>query len=401
MNEAPVRKDEIERLCELESFQILDTLRDPFFDEIVELATLLFGTPIAAVSLIDRNRQWFKASIGLSVTQTERSSAFCAHTIMGTKVFLINDATADARFSNNPLVIGEPKICFYAGAPLISSSGYALGALCVIDHKPREFSSTQEHALQILARQVIRHIEQFRNMKNMTEAAQLSGIAEIAVNLTHEINNPLSNIQARARILSDEAASGTLSMHSVLDHSQRILSVVERISKILKSLKHFKKNDPERRVMTSLSDLIDDAILACHERIQDLNVVIQSQDLIVTKVLCDPIQISQVLVNLFTNALDSIENQNEKWIRIRLSISDSSLKILITDSGPPIPRNILFRMFEPFFSTKNEKGTGIGLSLSREIMREYNGTLSVSLEDGHPCFTMQFPSVLTRCESQA
>ena len=159
---------EIARLETLRSFGILDTPPEEVFDEFARLAASIAGTPIAVVSFVDDKREWFKARVGIGGAETPRAIAFCAHTICGVDVLVVPDASLDARFATNPMVTGEPRIRFYAGAPLITADGHALGALCVIDTIPREISLEQQHALRILARHVVSQLEQRRRLATFT-----------------------------------------------------------------------------------------------------------------------------------------------------------------------------------------------------------------------------------------
>lgn len=135
------------RLAELESLQVLDTLPDERLDRLTALAARHFDAPIALVSLVDHRRQWFKSKFGLGVSETPRDQAFCRYTIHGTEPFIVLDATQDERFRANPLVTAEPNIRFYAGAPLITASGAALGSLCIIDTKARWSMRPQDKQL--------------------------------------------------------------------------------------------------------------------------------------------------------------------------------------------------------------------------------------------------------------
>ena len=143
--------NEATRLESLRALQILDTDAEERFDRLTRLAQRMFNVPIALVSLVDANRQWFKSSAGLDATETPRDISFCGHAILGDEVFIVNDASKDCRFNDNPLVTGDPSIRFYAGCPLRAMDGHKLGTLCLIDRKPRKMSEEDIEALQDLA----------------------------------------------------------------------------------------------------------------------------------------------------------------------------------------------------------------------------------------------------------
>jgi len=155
----PIPRDEPERLVALHHYKILDTPPEDDFDNIAALAAHICGTPIALVSLVDSDRQWFKARVGLSVAETSRDIAFCAYAIMQRGLFVVPDATKDKRFAENPLVEAEPKIRFYAGAPLVTPDDHAIGTLCVLDRVPRQLKAAQTEALRALSRQVMNQLE--------------------------------------------------------------------------------------------------------------------------------------------------------------------------------------------------------------------------------------------------
>jgi PAS domain S-box-containing protein len=164
--------DEPERLDVLRSYRILDTPPEEAFDDLVRLASRICGTPIGLVSFVDEHRQWFKARIGLGVSETPREFSFCAQGLAASGPFVVKDARADERFASNPLVTGEPHIRFYAGAPLRTPSGHCLGAMCVIDHVPRELSPEQLDALEILSREVVSRLELRRHVLELSRAVE-------------------------------------------------------------------------------------------------------------------------------------------------------------------------------------------------------------------------------------
>jgi GAF domain-containing protein len=154
-----VPRNEPKRLKVLWDYEVLDTVPEEIFDDLTELAALVCEAPISLISLVDEDRQWFKSKFGISVSETSRDISFCAHALNGLDLLIVPDASRDPRFSSNPLVTSDPKIRFYAGAPLVTPDGYVLGTLCVLDTRPRDLRPEQKKALGLLARHVISQLE--------------------------------------------------------------------------------------------------------------------------------------------------------------------------------------------------------------------------------------------------
>ncbi|MBX0327395.1 response regulator [Oscillochloris sp. ZM17-4] len=168
----PTIADEPARQAALDEYQILDTAPEAAFDEIANLAAEICGTPIALIILTDARRQWFKARVGLDVAEMPREMPFCAHTLTHRdEPFVVPDAQRDARFADSPFVTGAPHVRFYAGTPLVTPTGVAIGTLCVIDHVPRELRPSQINALRVLGHQVVTQMEQRRQIRALEEAA--------------------------------------------------------------------------------------------------------------------------------------------------------------------------------------------------------------------------------------
>src|SRR6266481_1238876 len=161
---------EKKRLKVLWQYEVLDTVPEQVFDDLTELAARICEAPIALITLVDEDRQWFKSKVGVTVKETSRDISFCAHAISQNDLFIVPDATQDARFAQNPLVTSDPKIRFYAGAPLITPDGYALGTLCIIDKVPRQLRPDQKQALGILARHVMTQLELRRHSRELARA---------------------------------------------------------------------------------------------------------------------------------------------------------------------------------------------------------------------------------------
>jgi GAF domain-containing protein len=167
---APSPSVELARVAALDRYAILDTEPEQAFDDLVVLAAYVCRTPIAMLSLVDDHRQWFKSKVGVEIRETPRETSFCAHAIQQQNLFIVPDTRNDARFRDNPMVLDEPHIRFYAGAPLINEEGFALGTLCVIDRQPRELDEAQKEALRSLSRLALGQMELRQNLRLLKDA---------------------------------------------------------------------------------------------------------------------------------------------------------------------------------------------------------------------------------------
>ena len=197
-----VATKEAARLAALQRYRILDTEPERQFDDLTMLASQICGAPIALITLLDTDRQWFKSRVGITATETPRSVAVCDHAIRQAEVFIVEDALQDVRFAANPFVIGPAGIRFYAGAPLITEDGHALGTICVMDHVPRHLSAEQREALEALRRQVLAQLELRRNLDELAAALRARDAAEEAqTRLVGELRAALDNLEKISRLL--------------------------------------------------------------------------------------------------------------------------------------------------------------------------------------------------------
>ena len=201
---APIPQNEKKRLKVLWQYEVLDTVPEEVFDDLTELAARICEAPIALISLVDEDRQWFKSKHGVSIPETSRDISFCAYAITQTELFIVPDATQDPRFAGNRLVTAEPRIRFYAGAPLITPDGHALGTLCVIDKVPRLLRPDQQQALQILAHHVVSQLELRRRSR------ELGDIREENARLRAELAKARADLAACPRVGSRRRNGKTL-----------------------------------------------------------------------------------------------------------------------------------------------------------------------------------------------
>jgi len=246
------------RVEALRSYKILDTDPEKAFDDLTVLASHICETPIALISLVDTNRQWFKSRVGVSITETAREVAFCARAIQQSDLFVVPDATKDPRFSSNPLVVSDPKIRFYAGAPFTSSSGYPLGTLCVVDMVPRELSDSQRNALQALSRQVQAQLELRKNLLELRSALAERDRAEAERERTiSELQHSLEHVSRLSGLLP--ACSACKLDMTISADPNAISGVVDGVLQIAREMKCAEGN--EYHLELALREALANAII--------------------------------------------------------------------------------------------------------------------------------------------
>jgi hypothetical protein len=191
--------DEAGRLQALREYLVLDTAPEAAFDDITAIAAHICGVPIALVSLVDESRQWFKSKVGLDACETPRDVAFCAHASFDTGLFQVPDASEDPRFGGNPLVTGAPRVQFYAGTPLMTKEGYALGTPCVIDHERKRLTPAQERMLAALGRQVIAQLEPRQSVYQLQQSNH--DLEQFAYVASHDLQEPIRTISSWVELL--------------------------------------------------------------------------------------------------------------------------------------------------------------------------------------------------------
>jgi signal transduction histidine kinase len=294
----PTPPDEAERLRALYELKILDTPPEPDFDDMVRLASYICDTPISLVNLIDRDRQWSKARHGIEEDEIPRDVSFCAHAILGGDLMVVPDATADARFADNPLVGRQRGIRFYAGAPLITTEGYALGALCVIDAAPRRLARPQLKALRALSQQVIAQLELRRFMALMARGSarlrELERHLDDLSRLAGRLREPLSALLGWLTVPGDACARDAViadagPLHRLLDD---LLALVEAAPPAAL-----------RQREVDLSPLTQRAADAVRPIADAKHIPVLCTSVTPTLVRADPVRLEQALSHLLFNAV--------------------------------------------------------------------------------------------------
>jgi signal transduction histidine kinase len=397
MIEPKIPANEQERLKELESFSILDTLEEEDFDNLTALASSICKTPISLVSLLDDKRQWFKSHHGLDVTETPKVHSFCGHAInQPDEVFVVNDSRNDKRFYDNPLVEGKPNVIFYAGVPLLTKTGLPLGTLCVIDHKPRELSSSQTKSLQALARQVVNLLYLRKKEAELNNAVarlkikndELDKFAFVAA---HDLSSPLRNISGLTGLLRDMYddkldEKGKDFMRMIEQSSTKLQGLVEGLLEYSRNENYINENKEDIN-LRDLADYINSLFTAtstCHIK--------WSTDL--KEVNTNPSGLHQILINLISNA---VKHNDKSKIEIEISVKETTeaYKWQVKDNGPGIPEKFHERVFDIFTAlpskNNNEGSNGIGLATVKKLVHSFGGevTLNSTLNEGSTfCFTI-------------
>jgi len=246
------------RVEALRSYKILDTDPEQAFDDLTILASHICETPVALISLIDTDRQWFKSRVGVNLTETPREVAFCAKAIQQPDLFVVPDATKDPRFSSNPFVVSDPKIRFYAGAPFTSADGYPLGTLCVVDVVPRQLTPSQENALMALSRQVQAQFELRKNLLELRAALDERDKAEAERDRTiSELQHALEHVNRLSGLLP--ACSVCKLDVTIPADPNAISGVVDGVMQIAREMKCTKGN--EYQVELALREALANAIV--------------------------------------------------------------------------------------------------------------------------------------------
>jgi signal transduction histidine kinase len=389
MKSAPLPANELERLADLNEYNIMDTIAEKDYDDITRIAADICDMPISLISLIDKNRQWFKSKLGLEPQETHRDLAFCAHAILTPdETFIVPDSSKDDRFSDNPLVTGGPRVNFYAGVPLVNAAGNAMGSLCVIDTKPNNLTKEQEQTLKALARQVVSYLEIRKKTHQLavqkTALEQVNGdLQRFAYVVAHDIKSPCGSLAMGAEYLSENYADKIdadglelLNLMKTTSHTAiRMVDGILQHTLTVNKEEGTKERFKFEKVVADVKKLLD--IPSGFT----LNVVNGEEPIFASYFM-----LQQVLLNLCSNAIKYNDKDNgeititavEKEKEYTFSVQDNGCGIRLKDQGK------IFELFNTLGTTDryNKQGTGIGLSTVKRIVEKMGGAITVRSEVG-------------------
>lgn len=438
MLEAPKLPNDEKRLAVLDGTQLIHSAREERFDRLARLASQTFNVPIALVSLVAKDKQWFKATVGLDVDESPRNISFCGHAIADpSSAFVVNDATLDGRFADNPFVTGDLGLRFYAGYP-IKVAGEAIGTLCLIDTKPRSLTAEQIKCLGDFA--ALLEEEVALEAKIMARSAELKvandKLAEVVNELStraerigepagrrlseliHEMASPVGNASLIIESMGEKldsamakASSGALRKSDLAEHwikskeaCRQLEANIKRASDLLQSYKSVggRRADGECCGDCEVFE-VDDAVDRALEAMGPTLAAATAHASWVgpkaeVKLAGRQGPFEQVLVNLIANAIHhGCSGRENGRIELSASLSESKeggqvLTLNVADDGRGILPNHAQRLFEPYFTTRaGLGGTGLGLHVSRRIVRSmFSGDLTAKNKDPHgACFSME------------
>lgn len=375
---APYCENEESRLEALQRYRVLDTEAEAPYDDLVSLASTICDKPISLVSLVDKDRQWFKAKVGLDADETSRDVAFCAHTILQEDIFSVSNALEDERFKDNPLVTEGPKIRFYAGVPLITRDGYPLGTLCVIDREPGNLNPEQQDALKILGRQVVSQLELRLSNRRLEEVnREKDGFIRL---LSHDLRSAFGTITGFAKVMKRRAK--TLAHNQIEDMAGKVLKGSDQGLSLLESTLAWSLLQGDAKLRNEecvVKNICEEAIEYLEASANEKQISIDIHCTPELQVKTDPALLRSVLQNLIHNAIKF--SNNEGHVEVHALEKEEYVKFNVRDNGVGMAENKAKNLFaqqaQSTKGTDGERGTGIGTQLIKEFVHYYKGCIHV------------------------
>ncbi|MEA5622631.1 GAF domain-containing protein [Nostoc sp. UHCC 0251] len=403
MNEIILTEKETLRLQALHQYNILDTIYEAAFDDLTRLAAQICGTPIALISLIDESRQWFKSKVGLDRESTSRDLAFCAHAILQPhETLIISDTLLDQRFATNPLVTSDPYIRFYAGAPLITPEGYALGTLCVIDHIPRQMNSEQLEALQALSRQVMAQMELKRNLYNLERITsnKYKQIEYLISALSHDLRTPLLATRGTLyAMLGGAFGSVSDTWRDVLEDCRQANEDLLKFVEALLNVSRYKTEVSKslKCEIINWKNIFVETIFRSNSTRKQKSTIKYKIAPSLPIVYGDALEIQRVVQTILDNAVKFNNPDQEITLEVAL-FGVEKVKISVRSNGwgiAPLDKESLFNSFIQGRGRNNIDK--LGLYLCFQIVEAHKGTINMENTVEDTTFWFTLPATLLKC----
>ncbi len=394
------------RLAALRAYRVLDSPREEEFDKLVALACKIFSMPMAAISFVETERQWFKAEVGLGCDETPIDCSICYHAVVDdADLFVVRDTLADRRIACNPLVTGAPGLRFYAGAALRTPEGYSLGTLLLLDTKPNDITSTQGELLKTLARQVMlmletRRVSQGRLALSESLQSDIDLRRDVLSIVSHDLRSPLSTISMVAQ-MSGEMAAKMDGGQQLVEMNRILMSSADDMLRLIDDLSDYSRVDQERMVMrftpmlvAHLMDGISDRFRLPVEK-KGLAFSITKSEGVPELIVADQHRLVQAVGNLVSNALDFTPPGGS--VSVDISDQDDRLEISVANTGAGIAPENLGRIFDRFWTGRRNSGganRGLGLAIVKNIAEAHQGSVSVTSADGMTTFIISLAAGL-------
>lgn len=381
--------NERERLSSVYQYENLFDGKNEELQSIVKLAASICETPVSLVTFVEEDKQFFKAKVGVDVTQTSRDNSFCAHAINNpSKPFIVEDARKDKRFFDNPLVTGDTKVVFYGGVPLVNQDNHSLGTLCVIDHKKRKLTDFQINSLQLLSKQVTLMLDYQRSMDDLEKNKELlehtvNDLDHVAAMIAHDLKSACRRISITTEILQmkhedefDEESKEFLK--NIIEETEDASEFTDDILKLSKSLYSYKGKFDKINVSTMIEGLVKKMNIP-----DNFTIEYPKEKAFVN---APSAAIGHIFENMMRNSVKYMDNENPT-IAIRYRKEKNYHYFEVADNGPGIPEKYQENIFEAFNRgkfNKEERGdsSGLGLAIVKKLVYFLGGSIDMISKDG-------------------
>lgn len=385
MDTSTLQSLEERRIHYIQALEMIDSPPETCFDTVAKIAAHYAKTPIALITFIDAETQWFKASVGLERREIPRSWAYCNETLKQGNLE-IPDTLADGRFKSSPLTIGHPSVRFYYGISLLSPTGIPVGTLCFMDYMPRRLTEYTKSMLQLLKPAIEAFIEARENgilrqklEDSIQSQAKWVQLGRLAGSLAHEINTPLTVILGRTKqiLYTCDADKKNPLAQTVTPLAKKVETAALHTAKVIASIRTASRDEQyDPLVEYKLQNILNDVNTLIEESLKAENIIFEMRGDVDTLIKVRPTQMIQVLLNLTQNSIQALKDQPKKVISLHCTRTTTEVILDFFDSGQGVLPSFESKLFHGQFTTKNaQEGTGLGLALCKKMLESQDASI--------------------------